>query len=133
MEKDSFQNKQGSADIQIEFAKLKDWPEYKKLRLEAVIGPDAKMFGIDAEEVEKLKIKSDQEWQEDLSKNDDFILFFRNGPTVMAMGRIAKINEQGTWHLGSGYVTPAFRGHGLGKKMFLARLNRFSKHWHCIF
>jgi ribosomal protein S18 acetylase RimI-like enzyme len=101
--------------VETRMAGPEDWEAYKKIRLEAITGEDAGMFG--PKGVARDKTKSDQEWQKDLSQSENmFTVLSWNGSEVISLGNARKKEEKGFWHMGSAYVKPEFRG-GNGRKM----------------
>ena len=73
------------------------------------------MFG--PKGVARDRNKSDQEWQEDLSRSENmFTVLSWSGSEVVGMGAAREKEEKRFWHMGSAYVKPEFRG-GAGRKM----------------
>lgn len=112
-------------EIKMRIATSEDWKAYKDLRLLEISGKDREMFGSNLKMRIKEKIKSDQQWQHDLSRKDMFILLSLNNSGPVAMSLAAedhKISEEGVWHIGWAYVKEDFRGKGIQSKMIAARL-----------
>lgn len=100
--------KQEKLDIKVEIAKLEDWEEYKKIRLEAITGKDAGMFGPKA--VEEDLSKTDEGWKKDLSLSDKFVVLAWQGKEAIGISIIKKKVAEGTWDIGAGYTKENFRG-----------------------
>ena len=107
--------------FKVAVATPKDWESYKKLRLEAINGPEANMFG--AQTAANDRIKSDEEWMDDLlPRNNKFTVLSWVDSDLIALSAAREKKEKGFWHVGSDYVKPEFRGGGVGKKMLAFRL-----------
>ncbi|HTE48875.1 MAG TPA: GNAT family N-acetyltransferase [Candidatus Paceibacterota bacterium] len=130
MNGNSFENQkppQEQLALRIEIATEKDYEAYKKLRIEAVTGSDAQMFGVTPEEVVIEQSRSDSEWKESLSGDDKFIILLWGGTEAIGCVRARMTKEKGVWSLSSGYIKPGFRGQGIGKKMYAAPLREIKK------
>ncbi len=129
MNEDPFKSKQERSSVRIEVATPRYWKEFKKLRLEAVTGRDAKMFGVNVNTPEKLAQevgRTDLQWQEELVLKDKFTILAWAGKEAIGMGRAERFEKLGVWYMFAGYVRPEFRG-GLGKKIFAKRLKEIIK------
>src|SRR3989338_1354503 len=124
---EQFPKKQEKIEVRIEIATEKDWQAYKEIRLEAIKGKDAAMFG--GHDKERDKVKPDDEWREDLALHEDrFIILSWVGSRAAGMGRADEIKDKkGVWSMGQGYVRDEFRGENIGKKILAARLAEIKK------
>lgn len=112
-------------DVKIELATPDDWESYKELRILAITGKEKRMFGSTPKQIAIAKAKSEQEWKEDLSSDDMFVMLSKNGFEAVGMGwakKWGKKEEERIWHMGSGYTKDDFRGKGFGIKNFASRL-----------
>ena len=128
MDQDPFKKKE-VLNIKIEKATVKDWEAYKKLRLEAIEGPDREMFGSTLELIQKEQARTEEEWKTDLSSGDMFVFLVRNNADPIGFGIVTKESEVGAWRLRSGYMQKDFRSREerIGKQLFEARLNQVKK------
>jgi ribosomal protein S18 acetylase RimI-like enzyme len=130
MNEDFFKNspKQEKLAIRVEIATEKDWEAYKKIRLEAYTGPDGGMFGATPGKIEKEQMRSAEDWKNDLSRDDVFVVLSWSGQEAVGMGVAEKKNEQEKfWHIRSGYVKENFRGQDIQKKMITKRLEEIRR------
>ncbi len=106
--------------VRFEIAKPEDWEAYKKIRLEAINGPDQGMFG--PRLAARQRVMSDEMWRANLEPAKDFfIVLLRSGSKVVGMGSAVEMSEKGMWQVGSAYINPEYRG-GTGKKLLAFRL-----------
>ena len=127
MNEDPFKSKQERSSVRIEVATPRYWKEFKKLRLEAITGPDSKMFGVDTpEKLAQEQERTDLGWQEEMALKDKFVMLAWMGKEAVGMGRAKKMEAPGVWYMYAGYVAPKFRG-GTGKKIFATRLKEIIK------
>jgi ribosomal protein S18 acetylase RimI-like enzyme len=114
--------------FKVEIATPDEWEAYRDLRLQAITGKDADMYSItsDPERLEKVKNRSEEEWKNDLSRPDVFVVITRSNSEVIGIG-VARKKEEEIWHMGAGYTKEEFRGIGVGKKMFAKRLDEIVK------
>lgn len=119
MEQNPFQNKQieqEKLDVKVEIATEKDWEECKRLRIQAITGEDAKMFGSNIKRITSELEKGEKEWQE-LFGEDKFVVLSRDGSKAIGMVRAYETKEKGVWYIGQLYVDKDARKTGAGKKM----------------
>jgi hypothetical protein len=116
-------------DLKIEVAKEEDWEQYKNLRLIAMTSEDKEMLGSTPELVEKARARTDQEWKDDITAKNMFVMLSKNGSEAIGMGIAADDLENGIWRMGSGFVKPEFRNtpERVGRNMFAARLEEIKK------
>ncbi len=111
--------------VKVEIATPENWEAYKKLRLKAVTGEDAEM--LNSREVKRDRSKGDDEWKKDLEHNEEtFFVLAWNGNEAVGMGKAYNLGE-GVWNLGAGYVEEELRGKGIGKKVWIARIEEIKK------
>ncbi len=122
-------SKQEQLDVRVEIAKPEDWEAYKEIRLMAITGNDAEMFGVtsDPSRVKEEQSRGDIEWKKNLSSTDMFIVLSWINTQVVGMGLARKREEKQDWYMGHGYVKENFRGMEAGKKMFAKRLDEIRK------
>src|SRR3990167_5066012 len=107
---------QEKLSVRVEIAAPKDWIIYKELRILALSGKDGRMFGATPEKIVAANARTDEEWQEDLSLDDE----------PAGMGGAFK-KEEGYWRMNSGYVKEKFRGEGLQNRMIALRLKEIQR------
>ncbi len=109
----------------------KDWKKYKKIRLEALkINPEAFLNSY----ADVLKYP-DQKWQEDLrksaKKDGTFYLFAFDKDKIVGMNGAHWRNDKKTIshiiEVFGVFVTPAYRGQGIGKKLMEGVINEVKK------
>ena len=110
----------------IEIATKKDWEAYKKLRLEAITGKYQEFFGAGPQTVEEESRRTQEEWQDDLSRENMFVTLAWNGKEPVGMARALE-REKGIWRTQSGYVTEELQGKYIGRKLFAARILEMKK------
>lgn len=127
MSEDPFKSKETLA-VRVEIAKPGDWKAYKELRLLAIAGKDAEMFGVtDKPEVlEAEKNKLDKAWEYDISSDDTFVLLSWQGSEAVGMIRAKEI-ETGVWYLTSGYTKENSRGKIFAPSAFKVILKEIKK------
>ncbi|HEV7423784.1 MAG TPA: GNAT family N-acetyltransferase [Candidatus Paceibacterota bacterium] len=119
---------QEKLNIEIRLANAEDWEACRDLRIEAVTGEDAKMFGVTPENREKRIIKETRNKDEWISRLTDkgFGFLAWNGSEAVGVGLAIKDNINDEWFMYGGYVRENTRG-GVGRKIFAMRLNEILK------
>ena len=117
---------QEKLSVRVEIAAPKDWIIYKELRILALSGKDGRMFGATPEKIAAANARTDEEWQEDLSLDDEFIVLSWCDDEPAGMGGAFK-KEEGYWRMNSGYVKEKFRGEGLQNRMIALRLKEIQR------
>ncbi len=121
---DPFENKKPKQEqlVRVEIAKPEDWQAYKEMRLLAINGKEEEICDITSEEAVNEMARTDEEWEknfrEDLSSGNIFVVLSWAGSEVVGLGRIRKIDSEGTWHMGSAYLKKNFRQGFTSIKMF---------------
>lgn len=102
--------------IVIRQAKIKDWPEYKKLRISSILeAPSA--FPHSVAEIKKI---TDAEWEKLLSeKNRKMFFVFVDGNMIGILGATFFTQEKlrHRAHLISFYISSNYQGLGIGTKL----------------
>ena len=93
-----------------------DWEAYRDLRLESLLN-DPAAFGSKHEDAVLL---GEADWRQRLI--DGSMLFARCGRQVVGM--VGALEEGGQTRIVSMYVSPAYRGRGLGRRLMLEILKR---------
>lgn len=129
MEENYLKYKNEQLDIKVELATEKDWEVYKELKLLAISGKDKEMMGSTPEQIIKEQAKSEQEWKEDLSRDDMFIVLAWNGSEGVGMARaMEKDEETELWYIDSLYIKEEkLRNKDIGKKIYTFILEEIKK------
>lgn len=112
--------------VRVEIAKPEDWKAVRDLRVEAITGPDARMFGLTKKATMQESNRSEQEWRDELSSDKTFAVLSWNGSDPTGFGR-AILKEDGAWRIRNGYIKKEFRGQGIGEEIFRARLDEIRR------
>ena len=113
----------------IEVAKPEDWERVKNLRLAAIKGKDAQMFGVKTGVIQEEQRWTEEEWKKILSKNNDFTMLSKVDSEDIGMIR-AYERKNGIWHLAWAYIKDEegkFRGKGLGKALYEAPIEKIKE------
>lgn len=111
---------------ELSLATIKDWEVYKELRLEAISGKYQDIFGSDPAQVEKESKRTPQEWQDDLSSEDMFVVLAWNKNMPIGMAKASR-KENEIWKTQSGYVKEEYQDQGVGQKLFAFRILEMEK------
>jgi len=97
-----------------------DWAEYKAMRLEALhLHED--VYGTSYND---MLSRPDAEWQTMLGKDDQAFFGLFDGDTVIGIGGIFTHNSEiRTGILIAGYIREAYRGRGLSRLLYQARID----------
>ncbi|PIR68523.1 hypothetical protein COU49_00580 [Candidatus Nomurabacteria bacterium CG10_big_fil_rev_8_21_14_0_10_35_16] len=118
--------RQEKLDLKIEVAGPEDWKIVRDLRVEAITGPDARMFGLTKKGTIQESNRSEQEWRDELSGDKTFAVLSWSGSNPVGFGR-AILREDGAWRIRNGYVKNEFRGVGIGEQIFKMRLDEIRR------
>jgi len=103
-----------------------DWEKYKILRLEALFN-DPEAFG---ESHAKASERTDEEWQEKMQDQTDYMFVARDGEDYVGMAAAYQEKGEKMSHIAyvwGVYLREAYRGQGLGKKLMQAVLEEVEK------
>lgn len=105
------------------------WKEYKKLKIEA-ISNEKTAFSF---EINDLLLIQDEDWKKDLEnsiKGINILMFVQDGDILVGMGQIVDYKGDMYKHnvsLGMLYVTPSYRGLGIGTELIKRRIEIIEK------
>jgi L-amino acid N-acyltransferase YncA len=120
------QENQEQLSVVVELATKKDWEAYKKLRLEAIGGKYQEVFGAGPQKLEEESRRTPEEWQDDLSREDMFVILAWDKEEPVGMARALE-REKGIWRTQSGYVVEKLQNQHIGRKLFAARILEIKK------
>jgi ribosomal protein S18 acetylase RimI-like enzyme len=109
-------------DIKTQIAKEKDWEGYKKLKILEMTEEGKEMHDFSQKKLDILNNMTEEEWKKELSRKDMFVVLARNDSDPVGIS-CATENKRGFWVFSDLHVRKEFRNKGVGKKMFLERLN----------
>lgn len=125
------ENSTEKLDVKIERAQPDDWEACKIMRIKALESADSGKLETNSKTLEKKlefeKQKTEEEWRKELSSENTFIFLPKKNQVPIGIGRISQIKKN-IWILHNGYIEKEFQGKGIGKKMFVTRLNEIIKH-----
>ncbi len=124
MENNPFENRrpaQEQIDIKVKITTPDEWEECKKLRIESITGPEARMMGLTPEKENAEINQSEEEWRQEANSETMFSVLAYNGGVAVGLGRTREV-EKGIWRVRNGYVKPEFRNMGVQQKMLALRL-----------
>ena len=130
MDENYLKYKNEQLDIKVKLATEKDWEAYKELRLLAITASDKEIMGSTPEQIIEEQARSEQDWKDDLSSEEMFVVLARNGSEAIGMSLARQKDDiTGLWYMGSAYIKEGddFRGKGIGKKMFRTRLDEIKR------
>ncbi len=114
--------------VAIEIAKLEDWEDYKKIRLEAIEkNPEA--FALDPENLRQEIYKRDRQWKETLKDPNVMVFLLREGKDAkgLAITKHKPDIEEGFWRIYHVYVSASLRGKGAGEKLMTEALEKIKE------
>lgn len=111
-----------------EIAKEEDWEKYKDIRLEA-IEKEPVAFYVTKESKEREYGKTNDDWKNDLTNIDAFVVLSKNNDIPVGMAQaflktgtgnkwnILKKQNKNIWHIKGVYLNNDYRGSGFSKEM----------------
>lgn len=126
---DPFKQKE-NLSLEMVIATAADWRFFQALKLEALKGKDAYMFGVTPEnkdaKILEEQLRGERGWKRRLSGHDAFGILAWNESKPIGMSLAEYRAKEDDWYIYSGYVQEDFRG-GVGKKLFAKRLEEIIK------
>lgn len=106
-------------NITIRQLKLEDWQDFKLIRLHA-LKESPQSFGA---KYEKAITKSKENWEDPLKHSDRALFGLFDDKKIIGLGFI-RVSEENTNEAGlyMAYIRPEYRGKGLSKKLYEARI-----------